>query len=151
MTHLKTGRKGEGEGEKEKKRNIRQMFSLAAEQRIQADGIHTEGEREKRNASWLIKICTGGVKNQLHLSEWPAHTHNKGSGGNDITSGKRILPTQVSAWRCGKIFFRPLNSKSNELGVITIKRECSRRIKRKDESVAGCDNANDTRQGLHYS
>lgn len=108
----KRGEKEKGRERWKKKGKIRQMFSLAAEQRIQADGIHTEGQREERNGSWLDSICTGGVKNQLHLLEWLAHIHNKGSKGNDITSGKRILPTQVSAPRCEKIFFRLLNSKS---------------------------------------
>lgn len=71
MTRLKTGtkRKEEGEKRRKKKRKIKQMFSLAAEQRIQADGICIEGQRKKRNGLWLDKIRTGGVKNQLHLFE----------------------------------------------------------------------------------
>lgn len=53
-----------GRGEK---RKIRQMFCLEAEQQIQADGIHIEGPKEKIVS--LDKICTGVVKNQLHLFE----------------------------------------------------------------------------------
>lgn len=38
-----------GRGEK---RKIRQMFCLEAEQQIQADGIHIEGQKEKKCITW---------------------------------------------------------------------------------------------------
>lgn len=43
------------------------MFFLAAEQRIQADGIRTEGQREKREMVHDLTKYGGGVKNQLNL------------------------------------------------------------------------------------
>lgn len=43
------------------------MFSLAAKDRIQADGIHTEGRKKEEMANY--KICKGGIKNQIHLLE----------------------------------------------------------------------------------
>lgn len=51
------------------------MFFLAAEQRIQADGIRTEGQREKREMVHDLTKYGGGVKNQLNLFDWLARTH----------------------------------------------------------------------------
>lgn len=54
------------EGGRVERREIRKMFSLAAEQRIRADGFRKDGwEEKKRNGLWLDKIRTGGVKEYL--------------------------------------------------------------------------------------
>lgn len=51
----------------------------------------------------------------------------------------------MSTSSLGQIFFRLNNKKkqkNSELSLITIKKECPTRIKRKDGRIAGCDNAN---------